>query len=87
MASSESFKLKARITGRIIVEIVVPLKYLSKLWKTLEITLINFETNLKLTWSANLIITNVTAVVTFAITNTRQNKITTTIKFRIKKNS
>ena len=34
------------------VEIMVPLKYLSNFWRTLEISLINCEINLLLTWSA-----------------------------------
>ena len=28
------------------VEVIVPLKYLSNLWRTLEMALINFEVNL-----------------------------------------
>lgn len=55
MADSETFKLKARITGRTPVagnskdvEIVMPLKYLSKFWRILEMPLINCEI-LKLT--------------------------------------
>ena len=33
-------------------EIMVPLKHLSNLWRTLEMPLINCEVNLILTWSA-----------------------------------
>ena len=40
------------------VEIVVPLKYLSNFWRTLDIPLINFETNLILTWSKNCVLTD-----------------------------
>ena len=43
---------------------MVPLKYLSKFWRTLEMPLINCEINLTLTWSAN-------QNASFAITNTR----------------
>ena len=32
------------------VEIMVPLKYLSNFWRTLEMPLINCEVNLILTW-------------------------------------
>ena len=32
------------------VEIIVPLKYLSNFWRTLEMPLINCEVNLILTW-------------------------------------
>ena len=49
----ESFKFKARITGRTpaagnakSVEIVVPLKYLSNFWRTIEMPSINCEINL-----------------------------------------
>ena len=35
------------------VEIAVSLKYLSNFWRTLEISLINCEINLILTWSAD----------------------------------
>ena len=40
------------------VEIVVPLKHLSNFWRTLDIPLINFETNLILTWSKNCVLTD-----------------------------
>ena len=33
------------------VEIMVPIKYLSNLWRTLEMPLINCELTLILTWS------------------------------------
>ena len=35
------------------VEIIVPLKYLSNFWRTLEMSLIYCEINLILTWSAD----------------------------------
>ena len=38
------------------VELMVPLKYLSNFWRTLEMLLINCETNLILTWSKNCVI-------------------------------
>ena len=34
------------------VEIMVPLKYLSNFWRSIEISLIDHETNLQLQWSA-----------------------------------
>ena len=78
IAVSESFNFKARITGRTLadgntknVETVVPLKYLSDLWKTLEMYLINGKINLQLTWSANCVIISSKDVGTFAITNIR----------------
>ena len=59
--TSVSFKYKKNITGRTRndgtknSEIWVPLKYLSKFWRTVEMLLINCEINLFLTWSENLI--------------------------------
>ena len=58
LTDSESFKSKIKITGNTPadgntkdVEIIVPLKYLSNFWRTLEMSLINCEINLILTWS------------------------------------
>ena len=74
-----SFNFKAKITGQTgdngtkTVEIMVPLKYLSNFWRTLEMPLINCEVNLILTWSSTcvLIATNIqNQAVTFAITDT-----------------
>ena len=42
------------------VEIIVPLKYLSNFWRTLEMPLINCEVNLLLTWAKDCVITNST---------------------------
>ena len=58
--NSNSFKFKEEImsqtdnNGTKDDEIMVPLKYLSTFSRTLEMSLINFETNLILTWAANL---------------------------------
>ena len=78
LADSESFKSKIKITGKTPdddnekdVEILVPLKYLSNFWRTLEMPLINWEVNLILTWSSTCVITNSTGAGTFAITDTR----------------
>ena len=55
LIDSESFESKTKITGNNPggntkdVEIIVPLKYLSNFWRTLEMLLINCETNLILT--------------------------------------
>ena len=52
---------------------MVPLKYFSNFWRTLEMPLINCEVNLILTWSADCVIiyTNVAnQVPTFTITET-----------------
>ena len=78
IADSESFKYKVKITGKTPdigntknVEIIVPLKYLSNFWRTLEIPLINCELNLELTWSRGCVITNSTGEGKLAITDTK----------------
>ena len=78
LADSESFKFKVKITGKTPaadnqkdVEIMVPLKYLSNFWRTLELPLINCEVNLILTWSSTCVITNSTGAGTFEITDTK----------------
>ena len=77
---TDSFNFKVKITGRTgddgtkNVEIMVPLKYLSNFWRTLEMPLINCEVNLILTWSSTcvLIATNIpNRNATFAITDTK----------------
>ena len=62
---SKSFDQKTSITGKLKginrtkdVEIVVPLKYLSNFWRTLDMPLINCEINLILTWSENCVLTS-----------------------------
>ena len=78
IAQSESFKSKVKITGKTPddgntkdTEIIVPLKYLSNFWRTLEMPLINCEVNLILTWSKDCVITNSTGEGKFAITETK----------------
>ena len=76
---TDSFNLKAKITGQTNddgeindVEILVPLKYLSNFWRTLEMPLINCEIELILDWSANFVIistNNANQVPTFTITD------------------
>ena len=53
------------------VEIIVPLKYLSNFWRTLEKPLINYEVGLMLTWSSTCVITNSTGEGKFEITDTK----------------
>ena len=69
----ESFISKIKITGKTPNndKIMVPLKYLSNFWRTLEMPLINCEVNVILTWSSTCVITNSTGVGTFAITDTK----------------
>ena len=78
LTDSESFKSKVKITGKTPnnrntkdVEIIVPLKYLSNSWRTLEMPLINCEVNLISTWSKDCVITNSTGEGKFAITETK----------------
>ena len=78
MEDSESFKSKTKITGKTPnndneedVEIMVPLKYLSNFWRTLEMPLINCEVNLILTWSSTCVITDSNGAGTFPITDTK----------------
>ena len=78
MADSESFKYRVKITGKTPdnrntknVEIIVPLKYLSNFWRTLEMSLIICEVNLELAWSRDCVITNSTGEGKFAITETK----------------
>ena len=54
LADSESLKSKI-LNNEKDVEIMVPSKYLSNFWRTLEIPLINCEVNLILTWSSTCV--------------------------------
>ena len=80
--ATDSFNFKTKITGqtaadnnngniagRVDVEIMVPLKYLSNFWRTLEMPLINSEINLILTWPANCVI-----ICTNVVNQNNQNK-------------
>ena len=78
LANSESFKSKIKITGRTPasrnekdVEIMIPLKYLSNFWRSLEMPLIKCEVSLILTWSSTCVITNSTGEGKFEITDTK----------------
>ena len=62
---SKSFDYKTNITGKLEgsntekeVKIVAPLKYLSNFWRTMNMQLINCETNLILTWSEKCVLTS-----------------------------
>ena len=77
---TDSFNFKAKITGKTGndgtkgVEIIVPLKYLSNFWRTLEMPLINCEVNLILTWSSTCVLAaigNANQAATFEITDTK----------------
>ena len=77
---TDSFNFKVKFTGQTgnngtkDVEIMVPLKYLSNFWRTLEMPLINCEVNLILTWSSTCVLAAVgdaNQAAAFAITNTK----------------
>ena len=78
LKDSESFKSKIKITEKTPnngnekdVEIMVPLKYLSNFWRTLEMPLINCEVNLILTWSSTCVFTNSNGAGTFKISDAK----------------
>ena len=50
---------------------MVPLKYLSNFWRTLEMSLINCEVNFILTWLSTCVITDSNGAATFAITDAK----------------
>ena len=77
---TDSFNFKAKITGQTgdggtkNIEIMVPLKYLSNFWRTLEMPLINCKVNLILTWSSTIVLiaTNIpNQNATFTIADTK----------------
>ena len=51
----------ANKVGKNETEVVIPLKYLSNFWRTLDIPLINCEIELILTWSKNCVLADMTA--------------------------
>ena len=77
---TDSFNFKLKITGKTgncgtkDFKIMVPVKYLSNFWRTLEMPLINCEFNLILTWSSKCVIiatVNQNQNAKFAITDTK----------------
>ena len=75
---TDSFNFKVKITGQTgdnrtrNVEIMVPLRYISNFWRTLEMDLINCEITLLLSWSCVIVSTNVANQnATFAVTDTK----------------
>ena len=48
---------------------MVPLKYLSNVWRTFETPLINCEINIILTWCDKCVLSNDAKATTFAITD------------------
>ena len=77
ITDSNLFKVKARFlantNNRAIInaDIAVPLKYLSNFWRTLEMSLINYEISLILTWSPSCAIARVNRETFLTITDTK----------------
>ena len=78
ITDSESFKFKVKITGKTPdngnkkdVEMIVPLKYLSNFWRTLEMPLINCEVNIILTCSKDCVVSSENGETKFTITETK----------------
>ena len=78
ITQSEWFKSKIIITRKTPVavntkdvEIIVPVKYLSNSWRTLEMQLINHEVNFILTWSPTCAISSEIGETKFRITDTK----------------
>ena len=70
--NSSSFKYKSSfITNRNGVKIVVPLKYLSNFWRSLEMPFINCKVELSLTWNPNCVLSNLVGNSTFTITDAK----------------
>ena len=65
---SESFKYKTSTVGKVPqnndslanTKVAIPLKHLSKFWRSLDIPLINCEVELILTWSKNWVLVYMT---------------------------
>ena len=67
-----SFKYKSSfITNKNGVKIVVPLKYLSIFWRSLEMPLINCKIEVSLKWYKNCMLSSAGTVATFAISDTK----------------
>ena len=77
MADSKSVKIKSRLTNNVgnnsiaNVKVAKPSKYLSNSWKTLEMSLKNYEISLDLTYSAISFICISDRETTFSIVDTK----------------
>ena len=76
--NSSSFKYKSNLIGNTEnigikndVKIVVPLKYLSNFWRSLEMSLINCKIELSLKWYENCILSSAGTAATFTITDAK----------------
>ena len=76
--NSSSFKYKSNVIGNLSragtktnVKIIVPLKYLSNFWRSLEIPLINCKVQLSLSWYENCMFSSAENDAIFTITNAK----------------
>ena len=89
--NSHSFKYKAALLGKTAdvvananssvkeAKIVVPLKYLSNFWRSLEMPLINCKVYLELNWIEDCILSGAGNTAKFAITDTKLHVPTVTL--------
>ena len=88
--NSQSFKYKAALLGKTAnhndgksfvkdAKIVVPLKYLSNFWRSLEMPLINFIVYLELNWIEDCILSGAGDTVKFATTDAKLHVPTVTL--------
>ena len=79
--NAPSSKYKANLIGNTVadgenikkenVKIVVPLKYLSNFWRSLEMPLVNCKIELSLKWIENCVLPSSGTAATFKITDTK----------------
>ena len=78
--TSSSFKYKVNLLGSLVlanniarrnVKVVVPLKYLSKFFRSLEMSLINCKIKLNLTWKKECVLSNQAGNAVFIINDTK----------------
>ena len=93
ITQSESFKSKIKVTGKTPaasnkkdVEIIAALKYLSNIWRTLEIPLTNCEVNRILRWPPACVISSATGETKFKITDTKLYILVETLSIKDKEN-
>ena len=90
-ATTDSFKIKEKITGKTgnggtkKVKIIAPLDYLSNFWRTLEMPLVNCDINLDLNWSKNCVIVanNADKDTAFSMTDRKLYVPVVTFQFKI----
>ena len=78
--TSSSFKYKVSLLGNPVVadnvarrnvKVVVPLKYLSNFFRSLEMPLVNCKIKLNLTWKKECVLSNQAAAAVFIINDTK----------------